>query len=227
MTSNLGLFRAINSPATPSGLPHEEVTIAELLRDSPHQYETMMIGKWHLGLNDNSYFSLTISFYLFLSLHLSLSLSLSLSFSPSLSLSLSIFGFLLTRGHPFRCQCDGLSDPLAVGGGERYNSGCGSLWGYKCLWRWLWSESSLAYLFGKYVKSPASDSARSHSQTSPKWKPIPSKRPNGRDVPPSVCDDCSYQNGRFLPIFHGFDRHLSLSQTHIWLAGLFSLPFHF
>eukprot|EP00004_Rigifila_ramosa_P009143 TRINITY_DN2061_c0_g1_i5.p1 TRINITY_DN2061_c0_g1~~TRINITY_DN2061_c0_g1_i5.p1 ORF type:complete len:1560 (+),score=298.90 TRINITY_DN2061_c0_g1_i5:61-4680(+) len=44
--------RVLISPAHGGGLPHEEITIAEVLRDAG--YKTTIYGKWHLGVNRNT-----------------------------------------------------------------------------------------------------------------------------------------------------------------------------
>lgn len=45
-------FRTFNSAAQPGGLPLEELSIASVLKQA--NYSTALIGKWHLGVNDES-----------------------------------------------------------------------------------------------------------------------------------------------------------------------------
>jgi hypothetical protein len=49
LTSSDWRFRVLNSPALPGGLPFDETTMAEYLREE-HGYSTHMTGKWHLGI---------------------------------------------------------------------------------------------------------------------------------------------------------------------------------
>lgn len=48
LTSDINRLRTFNSPAQPGGLPHDEVTIAEVAQELG--YRTAVVGKWHLGL---------------------------------------------------------------------------------------------------------------------------------------------------------------------------------
>lgn len=48
LTSNDNRFRTFNSPAQSGGLPHDEITMAELAQKL--DYRTGLVGKWHLGL---------------------------------------------------------------------------------------------------------------------------------------------------------------------------------
>jgi arylsulfatase A-like enzyme len=52
LTSSDWRFRVLNSPSLPGGLPFNELTMAEYLRDE-HHYRTHMSGKWHLGIGAN------------------------------------------------------------------------------------------------------------------------------------------------------------------------------
>lgn len=48
LTSNDNRFRTFNSPGQSGGLPHDEITIAEVAQQLG--YRTGLFGKWHLGL---------------------------------------------------------------------------------------------------------------------------------------------------------------------------------
>lgn len=51
LTSDDNRFRTFNSPAQSGGLPHDELTIAQLAKQLG--YRTGLVGKWHLGLGEN------------------------------------------------------------------------------------------------------------------------------------------------------------------------------
>jgi len=48
LTSDDNRFRTFNSPGQPGGIPHDEMTMAEVAQQLG--YRTGMVGKWHLGL---------------------------------------------------------------------------------------------------------------------------------------------------------------------------------
>ena len=48
------LFQTMWSAAQATGLPHEELTIAEALKAHDPTYRAAMVGKWHLGINQNT-----------------------------------------------------------------------------------------------------------------------------------------------------------------------------
>ncbi|XP_063305240.1 arylsulfatase A-like [Pelobates fuscus] len=52
--SRTGVFPGVFYPSSRGGLPHSEVTIAELLQSQG--YETAIVGKWHVGLGLNGTF---------------------------------------------------------------------------------------------------------------------------------------------------------------------------
>jgi arylsulfatase A-like enzyme len=51
LTSDDNRLRTFNSPAQPGGIPHDEMTMAEVAQQL--DYRTGMVGKWHLGFGDN------------------------------------------------------------------------------------------------------------------------------------------------------------------------------
>ena len=51
LTSDNNRLRTFNSPAQPGGLPHDEITMAEVAQSLG--YRTGIVGKWHLGLGRN------------------------------------------------------------------------------------------------------------------------------------------------------------------------------
>ena len=48
------LFQTMWSAAQATGLPHDEVTIAEALKAHDPTYRAAAVGKWHLGINRNT-----------------------------------------------------------------------------------------------------------------------------------------------------------------------------